>query len=512
MPNYESLSEEVEATADEISRIASVRDTLNATFASGETRSYKSRLFKLKQFRKMLQDNEKLISEALIADLHQNDPLPHLVDCVREVDFMISNLSTLMQPESVTSKISLINFPASAELVSQPVGVVLIIGTWNYPFYAALGPLAGAIAAGNCVLIKPGSLSRNSSKVISQLIRKYFDPAHVACIEGGKEVNLELLELKWDHIMFTGSMTLARSVMAAASKFLTPVTLELGGKNPVVVAESADIKLAARRIAWGKWANNAGQVCISPDHVFVHASLADAFVSEIKVIMKQFFTNDVKSSPDYCRIISRRHTERIGEIIESDKQFVVQGGIIDLETKFVAPTVIDFGLDWNAFRESACMQQELFGPILPIVRYESIAHVEQFVLHATRQSQPLAFYVFSRESKSAIHNRWISKCASGAFVVNDCNIHIVEDALPFGGIGQSGMGNYHGKKTFSAFSHYKPVLWKSGWFDLSARYPPNNDSKRRLLAFIFWLSRRNITPIRIGMALFVGALLLRILA
>ena len=510
MPVYDSKSEEVEATSDEISAIPTIHECLNATFASGITRSYEWRLHNLKKFRSMLQENESLIGEALKADLNQCDPLPHLLDCLREVDFMISNLSKLMQPESVTGKISLINFPASAQLVPQPVGVVLIVGTWNYPFYAALGTLPGAIAAGNCVLVKPASLSRNSSKVIAQLMKKYFDESQIACVQGGKEANLKLLQLRWDHIMFTGSTTLGKSVMAAASKYLTPVTLELGGKNPVIVTESADLQLAARRLAWGKWATNAGQVCISPDHVFVHCSIADSFLTKVIKMSGEFFGEDPKLSSDYCRLISRGHTKRVQTIIETDKRFVVHGGAVDVESRFVAPTVMDFGSDLSAFQQSACMQKEIFGPILPVVRYDCIHEVEDIVTRATRESQPLAMYIFSGESKSAISSRWVDRCASGSLVVNDCNIHIVENALPFGGVGQSGMGSYHGKKTFDLFSHSKPVLWKSAWLDLTARYPPNSSSKQRILAFIFWLSRKNLTPVRIGMAVLVGALLARI--
>lgn len=512
MPIYDSLSEEVEATADEINQIQAIHDAVNNNFVSGATRNYEKRRFNLKQLKKLLTENDELICASLKADLNQSDPFPHLLDCIREVDYMISNLSSLMRPVSVTKHISLINFPAYAQIVPEPLGVILIIGTWNYPFYAALGPLAGALAAGNCAVIKPASLSRNSSKVISELIKKYFDPSQVACIEGGKEVNVKLLELKWDHIMFTGSTGLAKSVMAAAAKHLTPVTLELGGKNPVIITESADLKLAARRIAWGKWANNAGQVCISPDHVFVHASVSDNFIKEVRSAISQFFPGDVQSSPDYSRIISRGHTERIGKMIESDKKYIIHGGFIDAESKFISPTVMDFHSDWSSFTASACMSQEIFGPILPLVRYDKIEQVEKFVLTATRNSQPLAFYIFSGESCSAIKNRWIDRSASGSVVVNDCSIHIVEEALPFGGVGQSGMGSYHGKKTFDNFTHFKPVLWKSGWFDLSARYPPSGGSwKRKILQFLFWLSLKNVTPVRIGMSLLVGVLIVRII-
>lgn len=510
MAIYDDASEEVVATLDEISEVDVHYEKLQESFSSGPNQSFQQRIKHLRQLQRLVNDNEALLSAALKADLNQDDPTPHLVDCKRETDFMISNLSSLMSRQSVTSQMSVVNFPCSAALVPQPLGVVLIIGTWNYPFHSALGPLAGALAAGNCVVVKPGSLARNSSKLMAELVKKYFDPSVVCCIEGGKEITAPLLTKRWDHVFFTGGSGLGKIVMSAAAKHLTPVTLELGGKNPVIVAASADVALAARRIAWGKWASNAGQVCIAPDHVFVHADIADAFLHAMKEMIEQFFPRGPLEDTGYCRIVSKAHTARLATICESDKAFTVLGGETDVESKYVSPTILDFGSDLVAFESSASMQSEIFGPILPVVRFSDVDCVERLVKKRTRLAQPLSFYVFSSESKRSVTDRWVSTCASGAVVVNDCGIHIVEEHLPFGGVGCSGMGAYHGKKTFDLFTHYKPVLWKSGWLDIPMRYPPGSVWRRRVVSLLLWLARKNVTPLRVGKTLLVFALLYKI--
>jgi acyl-CoA reductase-like NAD-dependent aldehyde dehydrogenase len=403
-----------------------------------------------------------------------------------------------------------VNFPARAELVPEPLGAVLIIGTWNYPFHSSLGPLAGAIAAGNVVLVKPGSLARNSSKLMSELIRKNFDSNAIVCLEGGKEILQPILDMKWDHIMFTGSPQMGRIVMGAAAKHLTGVTLELGGKSPVIVSETADIALAARRVCWSKFASNAGQVCVSCDHMFVHSSVADEFISKLKVMIGEFFPELARSDPNYCRIVTRGHTERLKKIIETDKGHLIIGGESVVDEKFVAPTVIDFQLDWEAFKSSACMQGEIFGPILPIVRYDTIDQIESFIRSQTRTKPPLAFYIFTSESRASVRNRWINQCPAGAVVVNDCGMHIVEEDLPFGGVGNSGLGAYHGRKSFEIFTHYKPVLWKTRWLDIPFRYPPLTRLRQRAVVFLLWLARHRVTPMRIGKSVLLLAILWRI--
>ena len=512
MPNYLHVSEEVLASADEIASVPTIHQQLNEAFVSNNSRSFKSRIEALRNLQRLLNENRASISAALKADLNQTDPTPHLVELQRETEYMISNLSDLMKPQSKTFDMSLMNFPSAAELVPEPLGVVLILGTWNYPFHSSLGPLAGALAAGNVVLVKPGSLARNSSKLISELIRKYFSPSVVRCIEGGREIIQPLLVLRWDHIMFTGSPVMGRVVMQAAANHLTSVTLELGGKNPVIVSQSADIALAARRICWSKFASNAGQVCITCDHVFVHESVSDKFIDELKKNIVSFFPNGPRSDDNFCRIISRGHTERLKRVLDKDRDWILFGGEVDVESRFMSPTVIDFKSDWERFKKSACMEGEIFGPILPVFRYKDIGEVENFLRKQTRDHPPLAFYVFSNESRTCIRNCWVSSCPAGAMVINDCGMHIVEDALPFGGLRTSGIGAYHGKKSFEIFTHYKPVLWKTGWLDIPMRYPPVTLNKQRVVRFLFWLGRRGITPLKIGKFVLVVALLWKILS
>lgn len=508
------IGEEVVASQESISGLAKVVESLQASFDSRLTRSYDWRLKNLRAFQRMISDNMDVISEALLVDLNESDPRPHLLDCLREVDYMIPHLSDLMSAKSRTSEISWINFPARAEIVPEPLGTVLIVGTWNYPFHSALGPLPGAIAAGNTVLIKPGSLCRESSKCMNHLIRLYFNPKEIACIEGGIEIMQPLLnEFRFDHIFFTGGSGIGRIVMEAAAKYLTPVTLELGGKNPCVVTETADIDLAARRIAWGKWFTNAGQVCIAPDHLLVHESVADKLVAALSKSLIEFYPSGSRDDKSYCRIISRSHVSRLEKIWNHDKDFVVKRfGDIDMENKFVPPVIFDFMSDWDAFNKSACMSGgEIFGPLLPLVRYRTREECSKHLSGLKRlHGSPLVMYVFANEKARDVQSQYLESCASGAVVVNDCGIHIAEGCLPFGGVGKSGMGKYHSEKTFEVFSHFRSVLWKTGWLDVPFRYPPSNRFGSRMMDLFLWAAKKRVTPLRVAKAVLVLALLYKI--
>jgi len=507
------MSEEVVASEESISGLPEMINQLQSSFTLGITRSYEWRYQNLKNFQKMIQDNFDVISTALLADLNSNDIHAHLFDCLREVEYMLRNLKSLMKPKSVTSEISWVNFPATAEVVPEPLGTVLIVGTWNYPFHSALGPVPGAIAAGNTVLVKPGSLSRESSRCIAQLVRVYFNPKEIACIEGGIEVMKPLLNhFRFDHIFFTGGSGIGRVVMEAAAKNLTPVTLELGVKNRCIVTESSDIALAARRIAWGKWFTNAGQVCIAPDHLLVHESVAEQLIVELGKMAEEFFHQTPLHDPSYCRIISRGHTERLSKILDSDKQFeVLRFGDVSIDDKFVPPIVLDFKSDWKAFGNSEAMSGEIFGPILPVIRYSTTEECSRYLstLKQTHGS-PLAMYVFSGECAKSVREKFLSVCPSGAVVVNDCGIHIAEGCLPFGGVGKSGIGKYHSGKTFEIFSHHRAVLWKTGWLDVPFRYPPVGPIGHKLMVVLLWAARKNLTPLRVAKTLLVIGLLYKI--
>ncbi len=497
-------------------------DTLTTTvtslwtnFHSGHTKSYEWRLSNLRKFRAMLSDNMGLIAATLMSDLHQSDPTPHIFVCLREVEFMIDNLRSLMSSRSKTSDVSFVNFPASAEIVPEPVGPVLVLGTWNYPYHSSLGAVPGALAAGNPVLVKPGFLAQASSHAMKALIEKHFDSSDVACVEGDVEVVTALInDFNWGHIFFTGGTRIGEVIAAAAARQLIPVTLELGGKNPTIIEKSADIKLAARRVAWGKWASNAGQVCIAPDHLLVDETVADEFLGELKSCLKKFFgePSDLGKCPDYCRIVSDYHAMRLETIIQQDqdKTFHVHGEH-DIGTRLVAPTIFDFGTDFETFKNSAAMKEEIFGPILPVVRFTDRLQCERFVAEQARQAAPLALYVFTSDNAKSVRRRILDKVPSGAVVINDTGIHIVEGALPFGGTGVSGLGQYHGERTFEKFSHFRPVLWKSGWLDIPFRYPPFGERSVRIVKIVMWLSAKRITPVRVGKFVLVLALLYKVL-
>ena len=319
-----------------------------------------------------------------------------------------------------------------------------------------------------------------------------------------------LNEFRWGHIFFTGGTNIGKIVMTAAAKRLVPVTLELGGKSPCIVTASADIPLAARRIAWGKWASNAGQVCVAPDHVLVHASVAEALIGELEKCVHQFFPSQPKADPNFARIISTGHARRLEQILQTDHIHLhpLTPDSPSIGDKFIPPSLLDFGEDWQAFAASASMAGEIFGPILPVVRFAKIHTLQDYL--SSLENSPLALYVFSRDSAAAVRSL-SDLLPSGAIVVNDCGIHIVESALPFGGVGASGMGQYHGKRTFDLFTHYRPTLWKSGWMDIPMRYPPAGVWSTRVVGFLLWLARKRVTPIRIGKWLLVLGLVYRIL-
>ena len=508
MPNYDS--EEVVASVSEIASLGSIYTQLSSSLV--ENKTYVQRMNNLVQFRKMISENTSLIGEALLIDLHQNDPTPHITDCLSEVEYMISNLANLMKPKHVSSEISVVNFPARAKIVPEPLGVVLIVGSWNYPFHTALGPVPGALAAGNSILVKPGSLSRNSSRVMGELLVKYFPNGVIQCVQGGIETMTPLLTNSWGHVFFTGGTKIGKIIMDSCSKTLTPVTLELGGQNPCIVTACADIALAARRIAWGKWATNAGQVCLAPNHVIVDESVAHALITELKKCIEQFFPNGPEADSNFCHIISKSHKKRLCTLLERDSAYVETKSAIlnDKNSLCLPPTIVDFKSDWNAFINSACMENEIFGPILPIVTYTNFhATVDKYLTTGiTRNNAPLALYVFSKSDAciSAVTNTM-----AGTVVVNDTGMHIVERCLPFGGIGNSGIGCYHGKSTFDLFTHYKPILTKSGWMDIPFRYPPVSILGAKIVKFLLWLGRKEVTPLWIGKILLILGLVYKVM-
>jgi aldehyde dehydrogenase (NAD+) len=453
--------------------IPGIVDNLRRTFASGRTRSRAWRLDQLARLDRMLAEKQPELLAALEADLGKSSFEGWLAEVAivrKDIAFTRKHLGTWMRPERVKTPSAL--FPAASRVLREPLGVVLIIAPWNYPLQLAAMPLTAALAAGNCAVIKPSELAPHTSDVIARYLPQYLDPEAVTVVQGGVPEATALLEQKFDHILYTGNGTVARVVMAAAAKHLTPVTLELGGKSPTIVDASCDLEVTARRICSGKYFN-AGQTCIAPDYVLVERGTEEALVAALTRTLRDFFGDDAKQSKDYARIVNTRHHKRLVGLMASGT--VAHGGQHDESSRYIAPTILR-----NVRPDSPIMQEEIFGPILPILPVDNIEEAIGFI---NAREKPLALYVFT--SQSTVADRVLSRTSSGAALVNDTVIHAAVSELPFGGVGESGMGAYHGRFGFETFSHRKAVIKKSVRLDLPLRYPPYTESKkewmRRLL-------------------------------
>ncbi len=429
-------------------------------FATGITQSLDYRLSQLKLLKQVIQGHQNEIITALQQDLGKpkfEAYTSEVLILLEEINFVIQHLREWMKPQR--AKISLGQFPARGLIYPQPLGVVLIIAPWNYPFQLLVNPLIGAIAAGNCAIVKPSELAPHTASLISKLIGENFTPGLVTAIEGGVEVSEALLAEKFDHIFFTGSTRVGKIVMAKAANHLTPVTLELGGKSPCIIDRDVDIKVAAKRVAWGKFFN-CGQTCIAPDYVLIHATIYDQFKVALQTAVREFYGEDPQQSPDYGRIINQRHWDRLVNFL-TDGEIVI-GGKHDRENLYIAPTIVD-KITWD----SPIMAEEIFGPILPLLPYSDLSEVIEKI---NDRGRPLALYFFSENPKN--QERIINSIPFGGGCINDTIMHLSSPYLPFGGIGDSGMGRYHGKYTFDTFTHYKSILKKSLRFDQQWRYPP----------------------------------------
>ncbi len=427
-------------------------------FATGKTKDVEWRIEQLKRLKQAVVDAQEAIVNAVKADLGRPDFEAYIeVAAIAEINYALKNLKSWVKPKKVP--IGIEQLPASAQIYPEPLGVVLIMGTWNYPFQLMISPLTGAIAAGNCAVLKPSEIAAHTSKVIADIIEKTFDPAYIAIVEGGVEISQQLLEEKFDHIFFTGGTAIGKIVMQAAAKHLTPVTLELGGKSPCIVDSDVDLKYAAKRITWGKYLNS-GQTCIAPDYLLVDRRIKSELLTEIKKCVEEFYGDDPSQSPDYGRIISSRHFERLEPLLNDGE--IVVGGQSKPEEKYIAPTVMD-RVSW----ESPVMQEEIFGPILPVLEY---ADLKEAIAQINARPKPLALYIFSKDKQK--QQQVLQGTSSGGVCINDTVMHVSVSTLPFGGVGDSGIGTYHGKASFDTFSHYKSVLKKGFRFDPNWRYPP----------------------------------------
>jgi len=417
----------------------------------------------------MLEEHQDELSAALKVDLGRGVEEAWLYDIgftITEVKLMLKNLKKWTAPRKVPTP--MVTKPASSMRVPQPLGVVCVIAPWNYPVQLLLIPAAGAIAAGNAVVMKPSEVSSETSRVLAKIVPQYFTDKAVAIVEGGVQETTELLKQKFDHIFYTGNGAVGRVVMRAAAENLTPVTLELGGKSPTIVDASANIAVAARRIAWAKYVN-AGQTCVAPDYVLAHKSIANELVDAIRTSITEFYGEDPHASKDYSRVISPKHFSRLTSLISSGK--VAIGGQSEQAERYIAPTVL-VDVDQN----SAVMQEEIFGPILPVLEVGSIDEAIGFV---NSRPHPLALYVFAQDN--SVNEKVVAETTSGGVTVNGTIMHMTGPYLPFGGIGESGMGAYHGQSGVDVFQHLKPVLKRSTMLDAPLAYPPYTKRKFSIL-------------------------------
>lgn len=429
-------------------------------FASGKTKEISFRKESLKKLLTVIQKNENVICDALYKDFKKSkfeSLATEVVLVVKELQLAIKNIDRWAKPKSVSA--SLLNFPSKDFIYSEPYGTVLLIAPWNYPYQLVIAPLIGAIAAGNTVIIKPSELTPATSALLEMMISETFSSEFISVVQGDKEVSKELLQQKWDYIFFTGSVKVGKIVAEAAAKHLTPVTLELGGKNPCIIDDTAKITLSARRIVWGKFVN-AGQTCIAPDYLLVHKSIEADFIKELQTEIVRAYGENPKTSKDFPRIINISNFERLSAFLKDGK--IVAGGVTDVENLYISPTLIQ-----NPSLESEVMQEEIFGPILPVLTYSSEADLEKIIL---RFDKPLAFYVFSENKPFA--EKILKNFSFGGGATNDVMIQFVNHRLPFGGVGSSGLGAYHGKHSFETFSHKKSITRKGTWLDIPFRYAP----------------------------------------
>lgn len=429
-------------------------------FKSQQTKNLDFRISLLKKLLVAVQEKEQDIISALHKDFKKSEYESVMTETsivISELKSSIKNLRSWAKPKRVFP--ALLNFPSSSKIYKEPYGAVLVIAPWNYPYQLALVPLIGAIAAGNTVVLKPSELTPHTSKITKEIIEAVFASQLVAVVEGGVEVSTALLEERWDYIFFTGSVQVGKIIAKAAAKHLTPITLELGGKNPCIIDDTAAIALAAKRIVWGKCIN-AGQTCIAPDYLIIHKKVKDEFVRCFQEEVTKAYGLNPQESNDYPRIVNEKNFDRLANMLSNEK--ILVGGNTDKETLYIAPTLID-----NPSMDSEVMKGEIFGPISPVLTYKDEAELEALIL---RYEKPLALYVFTK--RTAFAKQIIRNFSFGGGTINDTTVHFANSRLPFGGVGESGIGNYHGKRTFDLFSHHKGMVHRYNWLDVPVRYAP----------------------------------------
>jgi len=451
--------------------IPSIVDAQRAYYLTGATRPKEFRRDALQKLLKGLEDRQDAFLAALKEDLNKSAAEAYMTELGQvkaEIRLMLRGLDRWVKPKFAWTPLTLL--PGKSTVYREPYGVVLIVAPWNYPAYLCLAPLAAALAAGNCVLVKPSAYAPATSRAVTELLDTVFTSEHIACVEGGREENQALFQQKFDYIFFTGSREVGRTVLKAAAEHLTPVTLELGGKCPAIVDPTADLAATARRIVWGKLLN-AGQTCVAPDYVLVHDSVEQDFIGHLLGAIRVYFDEqDPLTSESYPRIINEKHFRRLIGLMKGERALC--GGVWDEKARKIAPTVLT-----NISFSSRIMQEEIFGPILPVLPYRNIGRDVVKVLQG--MPKPLALYVFTRDKD--VSSRILQDLSFGGGCVNDVVAHVGNPYLPFGGVGESGMGAYHGRFGYDTFTHQKAVLSRSFKKESSLRYPPYTEKKKRLM-------------------------------
>jgi aldehyde dehydrogenase (NAD+) len=442
-------------------------------FKDQHTKPLSARQTALRSFKQMLLENEAKLYAAVQADFGKSEHEAFLTEwaiLIKDIDEALGSLKSWTKPQKVRT--NLVNWPGKSFTIAEPFGQCLVIGAWNYPIQLSFAPVIAALAAGNTVILKPSELAENSAQCMADIVATYFSPKLFTVVQGGIAETTALLETRFDKIFFTGSPAVGRIVYQAAAKHLTPVTLELGGKSPAILTPSANLPVAIKRLVWAKFLN-AGQTCIAPDYVFIHDSIYEESIALFKSIIAN--NNYQLSSKNYVQIINERNLERLEQLIQKEK--VSFGGKVDRNTRTIEPTLLrDISL------EDPVMQEEIFGPILPLIRY---THFEEVLSYIQDHEKPLSAYLFSNDQ--AEQNAWLNRLSFGGGCINDAIMHITNPNLPFGGVGQSGTGSYHGKSGFTTFSHLKSVFKKPNIFEVPLKYPPYTQTKmdwiKRLLKF-----------------------------
>jgi len=441
-------------------------------FHTGKTKNLSYRIEALENLLNSVKAYEHQIMEALKADLNKSEfdaYTTEIMIVLEEIKFTLKNLKSWAKPRKVKTPIT--HLGSSSYIYPEPYGVALIISPWNYPFQLAVAPLIGSIAAGNCAIIKPSELTPATSKVFASLIAETFPDEYITVVQGGVDTSESLLKEQFDYIFFTGSVPVGKVIMEAAAKNLTPVTLELGGKSPCIVHEDANLKIAAKRIAWGKFVN-AGQTCVAPDYLYLHKAVKAPFLQLLKEAIIELYSDHSLENPNFTRIVSERHFQRLCSFLNNGEIFI--GGNTNSEKLMMEPTVLN-GITW----EHPVMQDEIFGPILPVLEYDTLDEVIEGI---DNHPKPLALYLFTENAN--VQENVLNQITFGGGCINDTVYHLGSPHLPFGGVGTSGIGSYHGKGSFDTFSHEKSILKQTTRFDLPFRYPNLKDGLNKIKKFI----------------------------